>query len=201
MGGGFTFGAASQFGGIGGGGGTFQAGNLGGNTLGGNIDADDPYANVNLDLSNIKVKAPKPFEKKTEEEKVEEKSKLQTKSSLKTTKEDFERAAANKRGVQFGKAITYHVEGESEPSFSQVDKDHRVVIDEKDLSDGRDEKERIRAALQAEEDRMIEEQKAMNEWKAKQAAKAAAEANKPPAQKGSKFANLKDPDAAQKPKP
>jgi hypothetical protein len=45
------------------------------------------------------VKAPKPFEKKTEEEKVEEKSKLQTKSNLKTTKDDFARAAANKRGV------------------------------------------------------------------------------------------------------
>ena len=75
-----------------------------------------------------------------------------------------------------------------------------MILDEKDLSDNRDEKERIRAALQAEEDRMINEQKAMNEWKAKQAAKAAAEANKPPEQKGSKFANLKDPDAAQKPK-
>lgn len=111
------------------------------------LAADDPYANVNLDLSKVKTTAAKPFERKTEEEKVQDKAKLTTKSNLKTTKEDFDKAAQNKRGVQFGKAITYHVDGDSEPSLLSANQPERRIIDEKDLSDGRDEKERIRAAL------------------------------------------------------
>jgi len=50
----------------------------------------------------------KPFEKKTEEEKVEDKKTLgSNKSSLKTTKEDFDKAASSKKEVRFGKSITY----------------------------------------------------------------------------------------------
>jgi hypothetical protein len=50
----------------------------------------------------------KPFEKKSEEEKVDEKNKsLSSKSNLKTTKEDFEKASNSKKEVRFGKSITY----------------------------------------------------------------------------------------------
>lgn len=44
----------------------------------------------------------------------------------------------------------------------------KTIIDEKDLSDGRDEKERIRELLEQEEKRQLEEMKSVNEWKSKQ---------------------------------
>ena len=42
-------------------------------------------------------------------------------------------------------------------------------IGEKDLSDGRDEMEKIKQQLAADEERQIEERRKMDEWKAKQA--------------------------------
>lgn len=69
-------------------GGGFSAGGLGGGAT------NDPYANVDLDLSKVKkVEIPsKPFEKKSEEEKVDDKNKLTAKSSLKTTQADYDKA-------------------------------------------------------------------------------------------------------------
>lgn len=86
--------------------------------------SNDPYANIDLDLTKVKsVNLPaKPFEKKSEEEKVED-AKLRgaQRSSLKTTKEDFDKAALAKKEVRFGKSITYQVEGDSEPSVLVTD--------------------------------------------------------------------------------
>lgn len=149
--------------------GGFSAGGLGGGMA---VAANDPYANVDLDLSKVKkVEIPKkPFEKKSEEEKVEDKKSLTSKSSLKTTAADHEKAKDSKKEVKFGKSITYQVEGGDEPSLL-TEKGDRKIIDEKDLSDGRDEKERIKAMMELEEAKQLEELKAMNEWKAKQAAK------------------------------
>ena len=83
--------------------------------------ANDPYANVDLDLSKVKkVEIPnKPFEKKTEEEKIEDKKSLgSNKSSLKTTASDHEKAKESKKEVRFGKSMTYQVEGgDYEPSI------------------------------------------------------------------------------------
>ena len=72
--------------------------------------SNDPYANIDLDLSKVKTAAlpGKPFEKKTEEEKVEDaKARSAMRSNLKTTKEDFDKAALSKKEVRFGKSITY----------------------------------------------------------------------------------------------
>lgn len=162
-----TFGSGS--GGFMSGSGGFSAGGLGGGMA---VAANDPYANVDLDLSKVKkVEIPKkPFEKKSEEEKVEDKKSLTSKSSLKTTAADHEKAKDSKKEVKFGKSITYQVEGGDEPSLL-TEKGDRKIIDEKDLSDGRDEKERIKAMMELEEAKQLEELKAMNEWKAKQAAK------------------------------
>jgi hypothetical protein len=82
--------------------------------------ANDPYANVDLDLSKVKkVEIPnKPFERKSEEEKIEDKKALgSSKSSLKTTASDHEKAKEAKKAVRFGKSMTYQVEGgDYEPS-------------------------------------------------------------------------------------
>jgi hypothetical protein len=45
------------------------------------------------------------------------------------------------------------------------------VIDEKDLSDGRNEKEKIKEMLEKKEKEQIEEIQKMNEWKTKQESK------------------------------
>lgn len=134
--GGFAFGSASQFGGMGSGagqfgansGGTFgsgsggfTAGSGGFNAAGMGGAANDPYANVDLDLSKVKkVEIPnKPFERKSEEEKMEDKKALgSSKSSLKTTASDHEKAKESKKEVRFGKSMTYQVEGgDYEPSI------------------------------------------------------------------------------------
>ena len=63
----FSLGGASQFGGIGGG----QSAGMFGASAPGGAAADDPYANIDIDLTKVKS-APKPtklFEHKTEEEK------------------------------------------------------------------------------------------------------------------------------------
>jgi len=74
---------------------------------------------------------------------------------LKTTKEDFDKAALAKKEVRFGKSITYQVEGDngsSQANDSKVEAQKaKTIIEEKDLSDGRDEKERIKELLEKEE--------------------------------------------------
>ena len=156
----FNFGGASQFGSIGGGSGTFQSG--AGSGIGGGAAAatsDDPYANIAIDLSKVKAapKAAKPFEAKTEEEKVKDaEARGSIKSNLKTTKADFAKAAENKKEVRFGKSTTYEVMMDSDDSgvFNKTDMDKdgkgsprlksKKIVDEKDLSDGRDEAEKIK---------------------------------------------------------
>ena len=153
----FNFGGASQFGSVGGAG-TFQAGAAGGlgGGIGGAVASDDPYANIALDLSKVKAapKVGKPFEMKTEEEKQADADNRGTKkSNLKTTKADFEKAAENKKQVKFGKSTTYQVAMDSDDSgfYNKADMDregrgsprpgggNKKVINETDLSDGRDE--------------------------------------------------------------
>ena len=179
----FNFGGASQFGGMGGGSGTFQAGAASG-LGGGPVASDDPYANIAIDLSKVKAapKASKPFEKKSEEEKEKDaEQRGAVKSNLKTTKADFNKAAENKKGVHFGKSTTYDVMVDSDDSghFNNkggMDKDgkgspritKKKIVNETDLSDGRDEQERIKEQLEKEKAAQIEEIKLMNEWKKKQ---------------------------------
>lgn len=148
-------------------------GGLGGGLGGG----DDQYGAVELDLTKVvATKLPsKPFEKKTEEEKVEDKAKLTSKSSLKTTKSDFDNK--EKKEVRYGKAITYQVDGDSEPSVLLAENDKKI-IGEKDLSEGREAKEAAKKALEDEAERIKEEQRLMQAWKEKQAAKAKEEEQK-----------------------
>ncbi len=78
-----------------------------------------------------------------------------------------------KKEVRFGKSITYQVEGDNDSSSQANDSKVEAqkvknIIEEKDLSDGRDEKERIKELLEKEEQRQKEDMKAMNEWKKKQ---------------------------------
>ena len=121
--------------------------------------SNDPYANIDLDLSKVKTVAlpSKPFEKKSEEEKVEDaKQRGSMRSNLKTTKEDFDKAALAKKEVRFGKSITYQVEGDNDSSSQANDskveaQKAKTIIEEKDLSDGRDEKEKIKELLEKEE--------------------------------------------------
>jgi hypothetical protein len=118
--GGFAFGQASQFGGLSSGLGMgmgmgMGSGGFGAGTGAPAVASDDPYANIDIDFSKVKS-APlpgKPFERKSEEEKQAEKKVQEAsgvRSSLKTTKEDFENAAKNKKEVKFGKSITYQIE-------------------------------------------------------------------------------------------
>lgn len=86
--------------------------------------SNDPYANIDLDLSKVKTVAlpGKPFERKSEEEKVEDaKQRGSIRSNLKTTKEDFDKAALAKKEVRFGKSITYQVEGDNDSSSQAND--------------------------------------------------------------------------------
>ena len=147
----FAFGGASQFGGIGGGAGSFTAGApVGG---GGAAAGDDPYANIALDLTKVKAApvAAKPFEAKTEEEKQKDAERRGSiKSNLKTTKADFDKAAESKKEVRFGKSTTYELnlnkDEEGAYNTAGMEKDGRGsprinknVVKETDLSDGRDE--------------------------------------------------------------
>ena len=122
----------------GGGAGGFQSGpstfNAGGASAigGGAAASDDPYANIAIDLSKVKAApvAAKPFEAKTEEEKVKDAERRGSiKSNLKTTKADFEKAAENKKEVRFGKSTTYQVQmGDHEAggyNTADMDKDGR----------------------------------------------------------------------------
>ena len=100
--------------------------------------------------------AAKPFEAKTEEEKQKDaESRTGTmKSNLKTTKADFQKASENKKEVRFGKETTYQIDADSDDSgfFNKADMDRdgrgsprptKKVIQDKDISDGRDEEQKI----------------------------------------------------------
>ena len=158
----FAFGGASQFGGIGGGAGSFTAGApVGG---GGAAAGDDPYANIALDLTKVKAApvAAKPFEAKTEEEKQKDAERRGSiKSNLKTTKADFDKAAESKKEVRFGKSTTYEVNLNKDEAGAYntagMEKDGRGspriaknVVKETDLSDGRDEADKIKEQLEKE---------------------------------------------------
>ena len=87
-------------------------------------------------------------------------------SNLKTTKEDFDNAQKNKKEVRFGKSITYQVDQVDSQTSLKYDGEKKV-IEEKDISDGRDETDRIKQLLEEEEKRQLEEIRQMNEWKEK----------------------------------
>ena len=73
---------------------------------------------------------------------------------MKTTKADFDKAAENKKEVKWGKTTTYQVNVDSDDSglFNNADMMRdgkgsprpKKVIGETDLSDGRDEVEKIK---------------------------------------------------------
>lgn len=74
---------------------------------------------------------------------------------MKTTKSDFEKAAENKKGVRFGKSTTYQVDADSDDSgfYNRIDMQKegkssprlsKKIVAETDLSDGRDEQEKIK---------------------------------------------------------
>ena len=75
---------------------------------------------------------------------------------MKTTKEDFDNAAKNKKEVKFGKSTTY-----------AVDEEQIKQIGEKDISEGRNETERIKHLIEEEEKNQMEAMKKMEEWKMK----------------------------------
>lgn len=93
-------------------------------------------------------------------------------------------AASEKKGVTFGKSTTYEVEAGGDDESGEyhtkdLDKEgtkskgsprpgiDKKVIDEKDLSDGRSEKEKILEMLQKKEREQLEEIQEMNQWKSK----------------------------------
>jgi len=101
-----------------------------------------------------------------------------TKSNLKKD----EKAAAEKRNVTFGKSTTYEVDANIEDESGEYqtkdvgskgsprpeqDKEKKVIA-EKDLSDGRSEKEKILEMLEKKQREELEEIKEMNQWKQKQ---------------------------------
>ena len=59
---------------------------------------------------------------------------------MKTTKEDFENAAKNKKEVKFGKSTTYDVD-------KPIIDSKKVIIYEQDISDARDETEKIKQKI------------------------------------------------------
>ncbi len=99
---------------------------------------------------------------------------MATKSNLKKD----EKTPAEKRNVTFGKSTTYEVDAAEEESGEYHTKDvggkgsprpdndkEKKVIAEKDLSDGRSEKEKILEMLEKKQREEIEEIKEMNTWK------------------------------------
>lgn len=170
---GFQFGGASSFGAIGSGSASlFGAGSMP------RGESDDPYANIDIDLSKVKKaeKPGKPFEQRTEEEKAkadETRGEVSTKSNLKTSKKEEE--SKGKKEVRFGKSTTYQVEPSEVNDDSEFNNEgtkqggsprpSKKIIQETDLSDGRDEKEKIKAQLEQEEKEALEALRKMEEWK------------------------------------
>lgn len=181
----FQFGSVSQFGGMGG------AGMFGGASSA--APADDPYANIALDLNKVKKSEPpaKLYEHKTEEEKKTTVTKAPASTATAAAKSNLKKEAEpvvvmseedrKKKGVTFGKSTTYEVEaGEQDESGEYQTKDvhegrkgsprpagDKKVIAEKDLSDGRSEKEKIIEMLEKQQREQLEEIREMNSWKEK----------------------------------
>ena len=81
--------------------------------------SNDPYANIDIDLSKVKKaeKPSKPFEQRTEEEKAAKSTENKTggestKSNLKKKQEDND--SKNRKEVRFGKSTTYQLENTNE---------------------------------------------------------------------------------------
>ena len=186
---GFQFGGASQFGAMGG---SFGAANVAAPAV------NDPYANIDIDLSKVKKaeKPSKPFEQRTEEEKVAAKTEINNKSGSESTKSNLKRAkeeaeaAKSKKEVRFGKSTTYQVENTND-SANDTDENFnsegikqsgsprpsKKIIETKDLSDGRDEKEKIKEQMELEEKQALEALNKMEAWKKAHAEKEREEEN------------------------
>lgn len=187
----FQFGKVSTFGGVGGAG-AFTAGSSAGLFGSSSVPVDDPYANIAIDLNKVKKSEPpvKLHELKTEEEKKKEAE--QKKASAGTTgksnlKKEYEEKKKDKkdlrqdeddkpkRNVTFGKSTTYEVEiGETDESNEFINKDNaggkgsprpsdKKVIEEKDLGDGRSEKEKILEMLERQQREQLEEIASLNQ--------------------------------------
>ena len=115
---------------------------------------------------------------KTEEEKEKDaelhRKQSDKKSNLKTTTSDFENAKKKEVSVSFGKSTTYEVlKSESDDgSFMARNLDGKGsprpvkrVVEERDISDGRTEEEKIRDQMEKEEKEKLEEIRKMNEWR------------------------------------
>lgn len=123
---------------------------------------NDPYANIALDLTKVTKSEPpaKLYEHKTEEEKKKEaasKSNTAIKSNLK--KEFGNDEGKRKRGVSFGQSTTFEVDKIDDESGEFYNNDvqgkgsprPQKVIEVKDLSDGLNEKEKIKQMLEKQE--------------------------------------------------
>ena len=97
---------------------------------------------------------------------------------MKTTTQDFEAAKKKEVSVSFGKSTTYEViqsDDQDDGSFTTADlkgkgspRPMKRIIDEKDISDGRNEEEKIKDQLEREEKEQLEEIRKMTEWRKKQ---------------------------------
>lgn len=134
-------------------------------TTAGAGSSDDPYAKIDIDFTKVKsTPLPgKPFERKSEEEKQADRKAGEAasgvRSSLKGTKEpelSSVDGAGKKKEVRFGKSITYQVDQVDSMTDLRTNEEKKI-IDEKDLSDGRDETERIKQLLKEEEQRQLDE--------------------------------------------
>jgi len=156
-----SFGGASQFGSMGGPGQAPSTGSMA-------AASNDPYANTAIDLNKVKVTAvaAKPFEKKSEEEKMQDAEKRGSiKSNLKTTKDDFKKAEEKgKKEVRFGRSSTYTFDNSDDDEKEDFNNENvtgkgsprpsaKVPVSEVDLSDGRDEKEKAMKAMEDDEKR------------------------------------------------
>jgi hypothetical protein len=143
-------------------------------------------------LNKVKKSEPPPklYEHKTEEEKKSTASKAATSATSATTKSNLKKetdekpkaqaasTANEKRGVTFGKSTTYEVDVDEDESGEYQTKDlhkegkgsprpgggEKKVIAEKDLSDGRSEKEKILEMIEKQQREQIEEIQEANKW-------------------------------------
>ena len=135
--GGFAFGQASSFGGIGGGASLFGASAA--------APADDPY-NIPIDLTKIKrtEKPVKTFEEKTSEEKIKTMQQLSKEIEATGAKSIIKKPGqkSKSKNVAFGQCLVY--EYDKDPISNEIAK----RVDSKDISDMRDEKTKMRDLLQ-----------------------------------------------------
>ena len=125
---------------------------------------DDPYANIALDLTKVTKSEPpaKLYEHKSEEEKKKDASSKSNTAMKSNLKKDFDKdddKGKRKRGVSFGQSTTFEVDKIDDESGEFYNNDVREgkgsprpqkVIEVKDLSDGRSEKEKIKEMLEKE---------------------------------------------------